>query len=97
MIELVTVGDRKFEILQRIRIPSKTDAEKLGKALEGMVYLRKNDDPQCIFIINEVVDAKFEDSPITEPQGEIVNLEEKKKVLLNAISEMTGSETPKIA
>lgn len=80
MIQLVTAGDKKYEITKRIPIPSKVDPEKLNKALEGVVFFQQPND-RAIYLGTEVVDAKFED--IVE-----LSFEEKKKQLLEVMNQI---------
>jgi len=68
MDEIVTVGDRKFRIISKIKVPEKTDHEKLNAGLQGTLYLRKQNEPHNIYLVDEIINATFVD--IVEPPVE---------------------------
>lgn len=72
MEEIVTVGDRKFIITRKIKVPEKTDQEKLNASLQGTLHLRKQNEPLNIYLADEILDAKFEEviEPPKEPTQE---------------------------
>ena len=83
MIELVTIGDRKFEVTRTIKIPTNLSEEKLGEALVGIVHLRRLvNGERYLYFVNEVVDATFVDI-LPEP-----NFEEKKQEILDAAAQV---------
>jgi len=68
MEEIVTVGDRKFIVTRKIKVPEKTDQAKLSAGLQGILHLRKQNEPLNIYLVDEIVNATFVD--IVEPPQE---------------------------
>ena len=66
MEELVAVGDRKFVIRRKVKIQEHWTPEQINKLLEGILHLRRPNDPN-IYLVDEILDAKFEDIPVTSP------------------------------
>lgn len=88
MIELVTVDNRKFEIIRTIKIPSRLSDEKFEEVLTGIMHLRKIvAGERYIYLVNEAMDAVFSDIPLT------VDFEQRKQEILDAAEKIIDERT----